>query len=152
MTPSNDRPEYVTCILKVGTKERESVCGRHLGFEFAFVSVAHAEAAETSGSRLVLCEDCRQSLDEKRKLSGCSCAEGDFRFCHGEKERLQKEVDRLKAHKCVDEQVREFFGGCKAHSIPDCRTCKDVNDWCSNCGTVLATKEGRSFPSCDSCS
>lgn len=27
----------------------------------------------------------------------------------------------------------------------------DGNDWCSHCGTVLATKEGRSYPSCDSC-
>lgn len=25
-------------------------------------------------------------------------------------------------------------------------------DWCSNCGAVMATKEGRSFPSCANCS
>jgi len=26
------------------------------------------------------------------------------------------------------------------------------NDWCSNCGAVLASQEGRSYPSCNSCS
>lgn len=26
------------------------------------------------------------------------------------------------------------------------------NDWCSNCGAVLANQDGKSHPSCDSCS
>jgi len=26
------------------------------------------------------------------------------------------------------------------------------NDWCSNCGAILAAKDGKSHPSCDSCS
>ena len=28
---------------------------------------------------------------------------------------------------------------------------KRKNDWCSNCGAVLASEEGRSFPSCSNC-
>ena len=29
---------------------------------------------------------------------------------------------------------------------------KRKNDWCGNCGAVLANKDGKSWPSCDSCS
>jgi hypothetical protein len=28
----------------------------------------------------------------------------------------------------------------------------EKNDWCRNCGSVLANKDGKSWPSCDSCS
>lgn len=37
--------------------------------------------------------------EEKRKLSECCCPEGDFRFCHGENERLKlqyREAERLR--------------------------------------------------------
>ncbi len=51
-----DRPEYVACIRKGDTKE--GLCGRYLGFEFAFVDAVHAKANADAGGRLVLCEDC----------------------------------------------------------------------------------------------
>jgi len=50
--------------------------------------------------------------------------------------KLLDEVKRLRAHKCVHEQVREFFGACKAHKLTDCRTCSEVlgNEPCTmNC-------------------
>lgn len=58
------RPEYITCILKNGLP-RMSLCGRQLGFEFAFVSVEHAKEHEVSGGRLVLCDDCNRTKDSR---------------------------------------------------------------------------------------
>ena len=34
--------------------------------------------------------------EEKRKLSECCCLEGDFRFCHGEKDRLILQVEAIR--------------------------------------------------------
>jgi hypothetical protein len=51
------RPEWVTCIRKGESKE--GLCGRWLGFEFAFVDKEHAVANEARGGRLLLCEECR---------------------------------------------------------------------------------------------
>mgnify|MGYP003575271768 CR=1 FL=1 len=59
MTTLKRRPEHVVCIRKEKTKE--GICGRYLGFEFAFVNMDHAKATEASDGRLVLCEDCRKS-------------------------------------------------------------------------------------------
>lgn len=52
-----DRPDYVTCIRKGNSTE--SLCGRTLCFEFAFVDKNHARSNEAAGGRLVTCADCR---------------------------------------------------------------------------------------------
>lgn len=54
-----NRPDYITCIRNGDTKR--SICGRYLGFDFAFVDMKHALATESSGSRLALCDDCRKT-------------------------------------------------------------------------------------------
>jgi hypothetical protein len=64
MTPSEDRPDYVTCIRKGNSTE--SLCGRSLFLEFAFVDREHARSNEAAGGRLVTCEDCR-ACSEKLK-------------------------------------------------------------------------------------
>ncbi len=61
MAKAKQRSEYVTCIRKGSSKE--SICGRSLGFEFAFVDSEHARTNEANGGRLTLCEDCRKSSD-----------------------------------------------------------------------------------------
>lgn len=46
---------------------------------------------------------------------------------------------------------RDQPGGTPPGPSPTSRDSRK-NDWCSNCGAVLAATDGRSWPSCDSCS
>lgn len=67
-TPTQDRPDYVHCVLVDHAGPRMGICGRELGFDFAFVSLEHAKNSETSGSRLVLCENCQKVAEGKGDL------------------------------------------------------------------------------------
>jgi hypothetical protein len=63
--PTPSRPDFVTCVLAEKKGSREGLCGRVLGFDFAFVSQQHAESSEAAGSYIVLCEDCRNIMNRK---------------------------------------------------------------------------------------
>ncbi|WP_439623411.1 hypothetical protein [Gemmata sp.] len=63
----DDRPEYVKCVADVTGPSipfgehrisQRSVCGRHIGSEFHFVSWGHADAAVAQSSRLTVCPEC----------------------------------------------------------------------------------------------
>lgn len=55
------RPEYVVCVLDPARKYH-ALCGRYVGFDFAFQSPEHATNTESSGSRLTVCPECRAKM------------------------------------------------------------------------------------------
>lgn len=62
------RPEYIACIADdhAGSAGK-SWCGRHIRFEFHFVSVDHAAISGRNESRLVACSECTTEI--KKSLS-----------------------------------------------------------------------------------
>lgn len=50
-----DRAEYITCITG---GDKESLCGRNLSMEFAFLTVEHAKLNDDAEGRLTVCPEC----------------------------------------------------------------------------------------------
>jgi hypothetical protein len=60
-----DRPEYVTCVTD-SARCGYSLCGRFISWSFAFLGPDHARMTEASGSRLMICPECRAKMPVER--------------------------------------------------------------------------------------
>jgi hypothetical protein len=59
--PESERPEFMACV-RDPNRRGYSLCGRWTPWEFMFADQQHVRNAETFGSRLVVCPECRRLL------------------------------------------------------------------------------------------